>query len=104
MGCCSTAQDEEIQVKRGENFKYAVPLGAASNEQWVLTNEKALRTVKVESARESAAGTTELKGQARQKQYIFAAVSPGQETLLFAQYPEGSRDARQFRKVKVKIL
>ncbi len=104
MGCCVASQETDVQVKRGELFKYSILAPPGAKGEWVLTNQDTLRTMKVAKAGVPRAAATESENKVKKLDFHLAAENPGEETLLFAQYTDGTRNAKSIKKVRVKVL
>ena len=104
MGCCLSSQEMDIQVKRGDMFKYSILAPANASGEWVLTNQETLRTMRISKAGVPRTVTTDSENKVKKLDFHLQAQNPGEETLLFAQYADGKKDAKAIKKVRVKIL
>ncbi len=106
MGCCISSQETDVQVKSGEMFKYSILVPTGAKEEWVLTNQETLRNMKVakSGSDQPQADLRSTTGKMTKIDFQLQAQKPGEETLLFAQYTNGTRDAKAIKKVRVKVL
>ena len=104
MGCCVASQDTELQVKRGEMFKYSILAPNTTKGEWVLTNQDALRTMKISKSGVPRESSVDGAHKVTKLDFHLQAENPGEETLLFAQYENGTKSAKAIKKVKVKVL
>ena len=104
MGCCVETQEAEVQMKRGELFKYSIILPNADKGEWVLTNQENLRSMKIKKDGKPRESMNETGAKVTKLDFHMEANTQGQETLLFAQYSGGTKSAKAIKKVKVKIL